>query len=239
MRHEDLLEIGGSRDRAELEARLIRTAFQLGFDLMSSFLVIERPGARPLFEIVENTPAGYIEVSRDFELGLRCPVMQHVKRSHRPIVYDRATYLRAGAIDLWEVQAPFGYKAGVVLALHLPEGRHLVLGVDRDQDVPMDEAERLRLLGTLHLLAVHTVEPALKFLGGVAATDREPPHLTRREQEILRWTASGKSTWVIGKIMSLSESTVNFHLRNAMCKLKCNSKHVAAHRASTLGLISI
>jgi DNA-binding CsgD family transcriptional regulator len=36
---------------------------------------------------------------------------------------------------------------------------------------------------------------------------------------------------------SLSESTVNFHLRHAMHKLKCNSKHVAAYRAAILGLI--
>lgn len=239
MRHEDLLDIGGSRERAELESRLVSMANQLGFDRMSAFLVTERPGARPLIEIVENTPSGYIEASRDDELASRCPVLQHVKRSYRPIAYDQSTYVSAGAGDLWEIQAPFGYKAGMVVGLHLPEGRHLVVGIDRDQPVPRDELERCQLLSTLQLAAAYVVEPAFKFLSGDLANHFDPPHLTRREQEVLRWTVVGKSTWMVGEIMALSESAVNFHLRNAMRKLECNSKHVAAHRASMLGLISI
>lgn len=239
MRHDDLLEIGGSRDRAELEARLVRTAFQLGFDLMSSFLVIDCPGGRPQIESVENTPADYIGISRDFELGLGCPVMQHVKRSYRPIAYDQSTYVLAGEAELWEQQARFGYGAGMVVALHLPRGRHLVFGVDRDRPVPRNELERCRLLSTLQLAAAYAVEPALKYPSGGLATDVDPPRLTRREQEVLRWTAAEKSTWMIGAIMALSESAVNFHVRNAMRKLDCNSRHVAAHRASMLGLISI
>lgn len=238
MRHDDLLAIGSSRDRATLEAVLIRTAFDLGFDLMSSFLVTERPGRRPLIEIVENTPEGYRETSRESEPAQRCPVLQHIKRSHRPIIYNQWTYLQAGAMDLWELQAQFGYKAGIVVAMHLPEGRHFVLGVDRDQDVSADESERLRLVGILHSAAACAVEPALRLLGGESPTDCEPPRLTQREREVLRWTALGKSAWLIGEIMNLSESTVNFHLRNAMRKLKCNSKHVAAYKASMLGLIS-
>lgn len=237
MRYEDLLELMASQDRADLEARLIRMARHLGFDRMSSSLVTERNDMRPLIEIVENTPQAYLATSRDYQLAVRCPVLQHVKRSHLPIIYDESTYVHAGAADLWEEQAPFGYKAGISMALHLPQGRHLVLGVDRDQDVAKDARERLRLLSILQLAAACTVEPAIRYLSGGPVVTPGAPQLTAREREVLRWTAAGKSTWVIGRILALSEGTVNFHLRNAMRKLECRSRHVAACRAVALGLI--
>lgn len=237
MRYEDLLELGGSRNRADLESRLVSVAQRLGFDRMSEYLVVEQSDARPSIEIVENTPQAYLRSSRDYVLAMRCPVLRHVKRSHLPIVYDEGTYLRADAADLWEEQAPFGYGAGMSMALHLPHGRHLVLGMDRDDPLPADGAERLRLLSTLQLAAACTVEPAMRFLSGGSISSAEGPSLTSREQEVLRWTAAGKSTWAIGRILSLSDGTVNFHMRNAMRKLGCRSRHVAACRAIALGLI--
>ena len=43
--------------------------------------------------------------------------------------------------------------------------------------------------------------------------------LTPREYEVLRWIATGKSDWQIGKILKISDKTVNFHVENM--KRKC------------------
>jgi LuxR family quorum-sensing system transcriptional regulator CciR len=48
----------------------------------------------------------------------------------------------------------------------------------------------------------------------------------------------GKSSWAIGEILSISESTVNFHIKTAMKKLKTKSRTVAVVRAMSLGLIT-
>jgi LuxR family transcriptional activator of conjugal transfer of Ti plasmids len=61
--------------------------------------------------------------------------------------------------------------------------------------------------------------------------------LSRRESECLRWTAHGKSSWDIGKILSISENTVKFHIKNAMNKLGTSSRTVAVVKAIKLGLI--
>ena len=66
---------------------------------------------------------------------------------------------------------------------------------------------------------------------------QDPPVLSSREQEILKWTLAGKSNHVIGQLLKISLSTVNFHLRSAMGKLGVASKHQAAARAHALGLI--
>ena len=84
--------------------------------------------------------------------------------------------------------------------------------------------------------AVATQEAAQRVLvDGLNSGD--VPELTSREREVLRWTMEGKSNWSIGQVMSLSEHTVSFHIRNAMGKLQCSSKHMAVARALRLGLI--
>ena len=63
--------------------------------------------------------------------------------------------------------------------------------------------------------------------------------LSEREKTCLSWTAVGKSSWEIGRILLISENTVIFHIKNAMRKLGVNSRTVAAVRAVQLGLIEV
>ncbi len=64
--------------------------------------------------------------------------MQHCKRNSMPIIWNQETYAEQGLGEKWEEQARFGYRNGIAMALHMPEGRHFFLGVDRDQPVPHD-----------------------------------------------------------------------------------------------------
>lgn len=61
--------------------------------------------------------------------------------------------------------------------------------------------------------------------------------LSDRERACLSWTALGKSSWEIGRILSISENTVIFHIKNAMKKLGTNNRTLAAVKAMQLGLI--
>lgn len=61
--------------------------------------------------------------------------------------------------------------------------------------------------------------------------------LTEREEEVLYWTAAGKTSDEIGTILSLSQKTVQFHLYKSMKKLDVYSKPQAVARAILLGLI--
>jgi len=61
--------------------------------------------------------------------------------------------------------------------------------------------------------------------------------LSKREIEILKWTTEGKSAWAVGRILSISENTVNFHVRKLLSKLAVSSKHQAVAKARSLGLI--
>lgn len=237
MRQEDLLNIATSADQDTLLSALVSVAGSLGFERVGAFLAIDRPSGRPFFQMIDNTPDEFRAKSRDPADILRDPVLIHLRRSNLPIAYDRTTYMAAGAADLWEEQAQYGFKTGVALALHLPQGQHVVVGIDREHELPEDGEELTRILGAVHLMATYSIEAVSRTLGVV--TPELPPgkHLTNRECDVLQWTSLGKSSWAISSILGLSEHTVNFHLRNAMRKLGCSSKHVAAIRALNLGLI--
>lgn len=64
-----------------------------------------------------------------------------------------------------------------------------------------------------------------------------PVCLSHREREILQWTADGKSSGEIAIILSISESTVNFHHKNIQKKFDAPNKTLAAAYAAALGLI--
>lgn len=225
-----------SRDRQEFRDEVVRFAREMGFETVTAMAVIDRGIGRSEFITVDNTPPAYLDAFHDPMPGRSDPVMQHCKRHSLPIIWDQATYTSNGLGALWEEQARFGYHTGIAMALHLPEGRHFFLGVDRDQPLPADRIELTRLVADLQLFAVHAQDTAMRVLIS-EALQPERPALTPRELDVLRWTMDGKTAWEVGQLLNIAERTTVQHLQNAMKKLQCNSKHQAVLKALRLGLI--
>lgn len=232
----DYLSVLEAKDQSQFRQVVIRFAQQLGFDKVAAMVAVDRPGLAPEFASVHNTPMAFEQSAHDKEMARRDPVMQHIRRNTMPIIWTQKTYLEAGAIDVWDVQAQFGYRNGVAMALHLPEGRHFTIGVERDQALPSDAAELTRMVADLQLFAVHAQDTALRILVS-ESSQPECPALTPRELEVLRWTMDGKTAKAIGALLNVTERTAVAHLQNAMLKLHVNSKHQAVLKALRLGLI--
>jgi LuxR family transcriptional regulator len=66
-----------------------------------------------------------------------------------------------------------------------------------------------------------------------------PPEMkfSKREREILKWTAEGKTSAEIAIILSISENTVNFHQKNMQKKFNAPNKTQIACYAAATGLI--
>lgn len=225
-----------ARNRDEFRDEVIRFAHKLGFETVSAITIIDHGMGRSEFINIDNTPVDYVEPYADPSSYRRDPVMQHCKRQSVPIIWDQATYLANGAGDLWEEQAGHGYRTGIAMALHMPEGRHFLLGVDRDQALPEDPGELQRIVADLQLFAVHAQDAAVRLLVPLALQP-ERPVLTPRELEALRWTMEGKTAWEVGALLGISERTAVLHVNNAMHKLGCVNKHQAVLKALRLGLI--
>lgn len=225
-----------ARDRKEFREEVVRFTKQLGFDTVAAVTVVDHPVSDTEFIAIDNAPEAFRDTMEDPRNGQLDPVLQHCKRQSVPIIWDQSTYLSAGQIEMWEAQAQFGYRTGICLALHMPEGRHFVLGVDRDQALPKDTGEITRMVADLQLFAVHAQDTAMRVLVP-QRLQPERPKLTPRELDSLRWTMEGKTAWEVGAILGIAERTAVLHINNAMHKLGCTNKHQAVLKALRLGLI--
>ncbi len=235
--HQQYLDVASARDAESFKSRLEALVSQLGFPLMNATLVVEAGRKRPAIAAIRNTPDEFADQPHDGTRAARDPVLQRLKVSSAPFVYNQDLYVAHGAGDLWEEQARFGYRSGVSMALHLSGGRHFLFGVDRPDPLPDDPERNVRLMADLQLLAIYAQETAVRLLMPRLSDGEQIPPLTPREQEILKWVLEGKSNSVIGQILNISVDTVNYHLRSAMRKFDVASKHQAAARARALGML--
>lgn len=225
-----------AKTRDELLAEVVGFTRKLGFETVAAMAVVDHFRGRSEFIAIDNTPPESLELFENEENGRRDPVMQHCKKASVPIIWNQETYTSAGKGEMWESQARFGYRTGIALALHLPEGRHFFISVDRDKPLPADSGEVTRMVADLQLFAVHAQDVALRLLLP-PVYHPDLPNLTPRELEALRWTMEGKTAWEVGNILGISERTAVLHVNNATHKLDCVNKHQAVLKALRLGLI--
>ena len=223
---------------AEFRKQIVNFAHSWGFDTVSAMAVVDHSYTHTEFQVVDNIPPTYAEGFNDKELQRSDPVMQHCKHTSVPVIWDQATYLAAERTSLWEEQASHGLKTGVALAIHLPGDRHFFIGVDRARPLTKRTKRLTSIVAELQLFAVHAQDAAFRILSPSTAVSDCSISLTPRELEVLRWTMDGRSAWDTGETMRISERTVVFHLRNAMTKLGCKSKHQAVLRAINLRLLA-
>ena len=79
-------------------------------------------------------------------------------------------------------------------------------------------------------------ESVLSRLGRRAAAEVDGGGLSRREREVVRQLAVGRTNREIAQDLFLSPRTVDMHVRNILRKLDCRSRVEAAGRARDLGL---
>ena len=233
----DCQEVACAADVETFEGALARFGHDLGFGIMTGLLVCERPNGLAEKSAFGSVPEAYRSTYESHDFSLRSPVTRRLKRLRVPFVYDQAMYVDEGAGDIWEAQAPYGFKNGIALTLESQGGRYFVIGVDREQALPRDALRLAKLMADLFLFAAYAQVAALRLLQRSQPDPQALPTLTGRELEILKWTAAGKSAWAVGQILNLSEHHVNYCIRRIMSKLDVASKFQAAAQAHALGLI--
>ncbi|PHS16277.1 MAG: hypothetical protein COA78_04030 [Blastopirellula sp.] len=99
----------------------------------------------------------------------------------------------------------------------------------------MEEAIKKALV-LVPWLSASIFEKARQLKVNHAKTERDIK-LTKREKECLFWACEGKTAWEISKIVKISESTTNFHLKNSVQKLNAKSRQHAVAKALMFGIV--
>lgn len=138
------------------------------------------------------------------------------------------------AMVLWDAARDHGLRKGISQCLMLPNHALGFLSVSRSsllgKMLSDDEIElRLQTLVQLSLLALTRLEDQMVLTPEM--------RFSKREREILKWTAEGKTSAEIAMILSISENTVNFHQKNMQKKFNAPNKTQIACYAAATGMI--
>jgi ATP/maltotriose-dependent transcriptional regulator MalT len=155
--------------------------------------------------------------------------------------YDRAAAEFARSLELVnEIEAPFD-----VALTKLRAGSAFAAAGEREAGVAhvVDAYRIFRRLDAkpFSMRAAATLadlgEAVDRRLGRRAAGELERGGLTRRELEVLRLVAVGRTNREIARELVLSHRTVDMHVRNLLGKLGCRTRTQASTKALQLGLV--
>jgi LuxR family quorum-sensing transcriptional regulator LasR/LuxR family quorum-sensing system transcriptional regulator CciR len=233
---QQLLDLGLSPDVDTLRSRLTSAAHELGFGLFSAVLIRGAMGSANAWMLgVGNTPDAYVVAQQSLSDALRDPVIRALRSNIVPVLYDQSTYVEAGAVDLWDLQASFGYRCGVACSVHEPSHlEQFLLGFDRPDALPIDPVVRMRLQAAVQMVTLHA-QSALQRIS--TPTPAGSPVLDAGELESLRWAKDGYTAWQVGQRMVISQPEVARRQRSAARKLGASSVQGAVLTCIQGGLI--
>lgn len=208
-------------------------ARELGFDYCAYGIRMPLPISAPKTEMFNNYPAAWQACYRDQNyLAVDPSVVQGI-RSTLPFVWSDELF--APAPHLQEDAKAYGLVYGWAQSCRDAQGNIGMLTLARSQEDLSDSELRAKTpeMSWLVQVAHHGMARRLtaKLLPEAEVM------LSNREIEVLRWTAEGKTSSEVADILRIAERTVNFHINNAVAKLKANNKTAAAIRAAVLGLL--
>ena len=134
--------------------------------------------------------------------------------------------------EVWESALAFGWRNGFVLPIRGPGGYFATVSMgSAEDDLDLRPINRARL----QMLATLSQERAC-VLAGLMSRTHPFDKMTAREVECLRWVAAGKTDSEIAGILSISATTVKFHVDGARAKLGARTRAQAVARLVMLGL---
>lgn len=212
--------------------KLKAAAADLGFEYCAYGLRTPWPVCKPATFMLNNYPSawqeryvrnGYMEVD---------PTVLHAQRSEEPLTWRREVF--ADSPSFWEEAQAAGLRHGWAQS-YLQGSCGGMLTLSRSA-TPLSDAELIDKEHALRMLVVVAHMRLSKILLPQHFRRKCAP-LTSREIEVLKWTASGKTTGEISDLLAVSENTVKFHIRNVIGKLNVTNKTAAAVYAAMSGIL--
>lgn len=162
------------------------------------------------------------------------PTVKHCQQSQKPIVWSEEVF--AGSRQLWEDARAHGLAVGWAQSTIDAKGVGGMLTLARSHEL-LTQKELLAKEVQMRWL----VSVAHFYLSKAMIEEATRPlliDLTKREVEVLQWTADGKSAQEIADILNVTKHVIDFHIKNSIRKLNTANKTAAVVKAALLGLLN-
>jgi len=227
-------EISAADSRRQIANALVRITHEFGFRY---FMLAKVP---PVDEVLleraileTNLPHEYIEEFDRRRLMRKCPISPILSEFALPLCWTLDERMQLNGIsfppELVELQRQYGMTTSVAMALHSVDGDGFRMRLDGSR--PRLTQVELNEVGMILLHAFSVFDKIRR------AEPKNTGPLSTRELEVVRWTAQGKTSAEIGKILSLSDHTINAYMNNAIKKLDCVNRTQLVAKALRLRLI--
>ena len=226
-------KISSIKSQEELGGALLSQLRGAGYDN----LVVAATRSHALKEVVwAELPQGYQPAYFEHRWDRIDPVLRATFQSPHPFSWTdvaRPQIITPEQKRFFEDCKDIGVHSGVTIPLHGPGLRCDLISISaRDRLIlPTDDIAQLYAVATSAWFRLSKIREA--------EGEERRVRLSPRETECLQWVKDGKSGWEIGLILSISERTVEFHIKNAMQKLGVNNRLLACVVALQNGLITL
>jgi len=212
---------------------LLQMAQSLGFDYCAYGARMPLPISQPKTALFNNYSVDWQERYQERRYLATDPTVLHALKSTLPIVWSNEIF--KSAPEFWGDARDHGLKVGwaqssrdssgcVGMVTFARGGEQLSVG-----ELDANQEKMVWLSQFVHAAMARHLTPKL--------LPETQTQLTAREKEVLRWTAEGKTSYEIARILAISERTANFHINNVLLKLGASNKTQAAVKAALLGIL--
>lgn len=181
---------------------------------------------------IDNYPEGWRKVYDEQQLMPIDPIIHYCANNHSPLFWEDIANEETTRIK----KVIFaGEQAGFTVPLHGPMGAFGLFSLSISSEQEVDKKILSKALTVIQLTLPTLQDALIRVRKDLFKTEKV--NLTTREIECLTWATEGKSAWEISKILTLSERTITFHLKNATLKLGCANRYQAIAKAIITGVI--
>lgn len=159
-----------ARTLNERRRKMVSFSQDREFELVSATMITDHTSTLKEYRFITNASSGYMPEFEDMGAAQLDPVSQHAAVHSTPLLWDQSTYVNSGHGELWERQAPFGYRSGLALAFHLPRGRHFFFGPDWDRPICVGPTRAKQIVEEFYIFASHVQACGVRALHGLRPT---------------------------------------------------------------------
>ncbi len=189
---------------------------------------------------LQNFPLETWAVYADYCARKENPLVESFRKEVTPTAWLLESVLAADphhlrcSIEMEQLFGTMNLTGGLLVPVHDLGGRVCTLLLATCQPVGLDALRAASPLAVFFSKYLH--ESCRACLLNTKRHD--VPTLSPREVECLGWAAKGKTAWEIGRVLSISEHTAIFHLRNASKKLGTTRREQAVAKSISLGMLA-
>ncbi len=228
-------KFNGVKDLEHYIAILEQVSYDLGFEYWAYGVrrSFNQAGKQPT--VLSNYPKAWLDLYKSRNYFKIDPTVIHGLRSTQLLHWSENTFTNVP--EFWEEVRSFNIVEGISISQLDAQGRtgmltfsctelnHSTKSIDKYSPIIYWLSQYSHQYLAKELMHTELIIPEYE--------------LSIREQDILRWLAEGLTSYEVGLNLSISESTIKYHIANILKKLAVPNKAAAITKSIRLHLIDL